>query len=78
LKPGLYVFRLQSDDLPVNQLGFRRIPAKKLVPGLKLSFYVAAEDYIYGRTFVDPTSLEEKRTQNDVQITLGFGVPLQR
>lgn len=46
--------------------------------GSLLSFYVAAEDYIYGRTFVEPGSLEEKRTQNDVQITLGFGVPLQR
>jgi hypothetical protein len=46
--------------------------------GSFLSFYVAAEDYIYGRTFVDATSLEEKRTQNDVQLAFGFGVPLQR
>jgi len=43
-----------------------------------LSFYVAAEDYIYGTTFVDAASGEEKRTQNDVQIALGFGVPLRR
>lgn len=42
------------------------------------SFYVAAEDYIYGTTFVDAASGEEKRTQNDVQIALGFGVPLRR
>jgi hypothetical protein len=43
-----------------------------------LSFYVAAEDYIYGTTFVDAGSLEEKRTQNDVQLALGFGVPLNK
>lgn len=43
-----------------------------------LSFYVAAEDYIYGTTFVEAGSLEEKRTQNDVQLALGFGVPLQK
>ena len=43
-----------------------------------LSFYVAAEDYIYGTTFVESGTLEEKRTQNDVQLALGFGVPLQR
>jgi hypothetical protein len=43
-----------------------------------LSFYVAAEDYIYGTTFVQPGTLEEKKTQNDIQLALGFGVPLQR
>jgi hypothetical protein len=43
-----------------------------------LSFYVAAEDYIYGRTFVESGSLEEKKTQNDIQLAVGFGVPLQR
>lgn len=43
-----------------------------------LSFYVAAEDYIYGTSFVDAASGEEKRTQNDVQIAVGFGVPLRR
>ena len=46
--------------------------------GSLLSFYVAAEDYIYGTTFVDAASGEEKRTQNDVQIAVGFGVPLRR
>jgi hypothetical protein len=43
-----------------------------------LSFYVAAEDYIYGTTFVESGALEEKKTQNDIQLALGFGVPLQR
>ena len=43
-----------------------------------LSLYVAAEDYIYGTSFVEAGSLEEKRTQNDVQLAIGFGVPLQR
>ena len=43
-----------------------------------LSFYVAADDYIYGTTFVDSSTLEEKKTQNDVQLSLGFGVPLNR
>jgi hypothetical protein len=46
--------------------------------GSLLSFYVAAEDYIYGTSFVDAATGEEKRTQNDVQIALGFGVPLRR
>jgi hypothetical protein len=43
-----------------------------------LSFYVAAEDYIYGTTFVESGTLEEKKTQNDIQLSVGFGVPLQR
>jgi hypothetical protein len=43
-----------------------------------LSFYIAAEDYIYGTTFVESGTLEEKTTQNDIQLALGFGVPLQR
>ncbi len=43
-----------------------------------LSFYVAAEDYIYGTTFVESGTLEEKRTQNDVQLAVGFGVPLNK
>jgi uncharacterized membrane protein len=43
-----------------------------------LSFYVAAEDYIYGSTFVEPGTLEEKKTQNDIQLAVGFGVPLNR
>jgi hypothetical protein len=43
-----------------------------------MSFYVAAEDYIYGTSFVEEGTLEEKRTQNDVQLAVGFGVPLNR
>ena len=43
-----------------------------------LSFYVAGEDYIYGTTFVESGTLEEKKTQNDIQLAVGFGVPLQR
>ena len=39
------------------------------------SFYVAADDYIYGTRIADPTSTT-KQTQNDVQIALGFGVPI--
>jgi hypothetical protein len=46
--------------------------------GSFLSFYVAAEDYIYGTTFVESGTLEEKKTQNDIQLAVGFGVPLQR
>jgi hypothetical protein len=44
--------------------------------GHVLSFYVAADDYIYG-TRIDATSLEaDKQTQNDVQLSFGFGIPL--
>jgi hypothetical protein len=43
-----------------------------------MSFYVAAEDYIYGTTFVESGTLEEKRTQNDIQLAFGFGVPLNK
>jgi hypothetical protein len=43
-----------------------------------LSFYVAAEDYIYGNTFVESGTLEEKKTQNDIQLAVGFGVPLNK
>lgn len=43
-----------------------------------LSFYVAAEDYIYGTRFVEEGTLEEKSTQNDVQLAIGFGVPLNK
>ncbi|HEX6435208.1 MAG TPA: hypothetical protein VFZ87_13245, partial [Gemmatimonadales bacterium] len=46
--------------------------------GSFLSFYVAAEDYIYGTSFVEAGTLEEKTTQNDVQLAVGFGVPLNR
>jgi len=44
--------------------------------GSALSFYVAADDYIYG-THIDETTLEaDKKTQNDVHLAVGFGVPL--
>lgn len=43
-----------------------------------MSFYVAAEDYIYGTTFVEAGTLGEKTTQHDVQLALGFGVPLNK
>jgi hypothetical protein len=46
--------------------------------GSFLNFYVAAEDYIYGTSFLQDGSLEEKRTQNDVQLAVGFGVPLRK
>ena len=46
--------------------------------GSMLSFYVAAEDYIYGAR-VEGTGLEEEsRTQNDVQLAFGFGFPVGR
>jgi Outer membrane protein beta-barrel domain len=46
--------------------------------GSMLSFYVAADDYIYG-TRIDETTLEaDKKTQNDVHLSLGFGIPLGR
>ena len=44
--------------------------------GSMLSFYVAADDYIYG-TRIDETTLEaDKKTQNDVHLSVGFGFPL--
>lgn len=43
--------------------------------GGMLSFYVAADDYIYGTRVADPTQTT-KQTQNDVQIAFGFGVPI--
>jgi hypothetical protein len=46
--------------------------------GSFLSLYVAADDYIYGTTFVDENSREEKQTQNDVHLSLGFGLPLNK
>jgi hypothetical protein len=46
--------------------------------GSMLSFYLAADDYIYGTRF-DAASLDgEKKTQNDVQIAVGFGFPVGR
>jgi hypothetical protein len=45
-----------------------------------LSFYVAADDYVYGTrletTSQGPTLGETRKTQNDVQLAIGFGVPL--
>ena len=46
--------------------------------GSMLSFYVAAEDYIYGTRIGDAALGAETRTQNDVQIALGFGFPVGR
>jgi hypothetical protein len=46
--------------------------------GGMLSFYVAADDYIYG-TRIDETTLEaDKKTQNDIHLSVGFGVPLNK
>jgi hypothetical protein len=46
--------------------------------GSMLSFYLAAEDYIYGSR-VEGTGLgDESRTQNDVQLAFGFGFPVGR
>lgn len=45
-----------------------------------LSFYVAADDYIYGTrpegTTQVPTFGTAKKTQNDVQLSVGFGLPV--
>jgi len=45
-----------------------------------LSFYIAADDYIYGTrletTSQEPVLADDKTTQNDVQLSIGFGVPL--
>ena len=46
--------------------------------GSMLSFYVAAEDYIYGTRLEDAELDDERRTQNDVQIAVGFGFPVGR
>ena len=44
--------------------------------GSLLSFYIAADDYIYG-TRIDQTTLAaDKTTQNDVHLSVGFGIPL--
>lgn len=44
--------------------------------GGMLSFYVAADDYIYG-TRIDETTLQaDKKTQNDVHLAVGFGFPV--
>jgi hypothetical protein len=46
--------------------------------GSFLSFYVAAEDYIYGTQIDQSTLTAEKKTQNDVQLAVGFGLPVSR
>jgi hypothetical protein len=46
--------------------------------GSFLSFYVAAEDYIYGTQIDQSTLSAEKKTQNDVQLAVGFGLPVSR
>jgi hypothetical protein len=45
--------------------------------GSLLSFYVAADDYIYGARLEDESlGLDSKKTQNDVHLAVGLGVPL--
>jgi hypothetical protein len=44
--------------------------------GSALSFYVAAEDYIYGTKVEDADLGDLSQTQNDVQIAFGFGFPV--
>ena len=46
--------------------------------GSFLGFYVAADDYIYGTRFEGATLGDEKKTQNDVQVAVGFGFPVGR
>lgn len=46
--------------------------------GSMLSFYVAADDYIYGTRFDGTAEGDESKTQNDVQLAIGFGFPVGR
>ncbi len=46
--------------------------------GSMLSFYVAAEDYIYGSRVEGAGLSGESVTQNDVQLAFGFGFPVGR
>jgi hypothetical protein len=46
--------------------------------GSFLNFYVAADDYIYGSRFDPTTTTDESKTQNDVQLAVGFGFPVGR
>ena len=51
--------------------------------GGPLSFYVAADDYIYGTRLEDTAGIPNlgsnaKQTQNDVQLAVGFGIPVGR
>jgi len=75
VKRGGEAFQTAEDDTDVGgvvgaTLGFRL--------GSMLSLYVAADDYIYGTRF-EPTGLGEgSRTQNDIQLAVGFGFPVGR
>ena len=46
--------------------------------GSMLSLYVAADDYIYGTRIDETTFQADKKTQNDVHLSVGFGLPLGR
>ena len=46
--------------------------------GSALSFYVAADDYIYGSRFDAAAEIDGTKTQNDVQLAVGFGFPVGR
>ncbi|MEZ0336018.1 MAG: hypothetical protein ACAI18_18665 [Gemmatimonadales bacterium] len=46
--------------------------------GSMMSFDVAAEDYIYGRKTDETTFDADPDTQNDVQVSIGFGFPVGR
>ncbi len=75
IKRGGEAYEAAEDDTDVGgvvgaTVGFRL--------GSMLSFYVAAEDYIYGSR-IEGTGLgDESRTQNDVQVAFGFGFPVGR
>lgn len=73
IRRGGEAFEAAEDDTSLGgvvgaTVGFRL--------GSMLSFYVAAEDYIYGSDLggIDGGS----RTQNDVQLAVGFGFPVGR
>jgi len=75
VKRGGEAYEAVDDDTAVGgvvgaAVGFRL--------GSLLSFYVAAEDYIYGTRFQESTLGDESRTQNDVQVAVGFGFPVGR
>jgi hypothetical protein len=46
--------------------------------GGMFNFYVAADDYLYGTRIDETTLAADKTTQNDVHLSVGFGVPLRR
>ena len=75
VKRGGEAFEAVEDDTDIGgvvgaTVGFRL--------GSMLSFYVAAEDYIYGTRIEDAGLGGESVTQNDVQIAVGFGFPVGR